>query len=385
MKSLIKTDCYKKQPYLKNLKFFEYKNMTYGVCLLSNEKIKIVCFDNYDDKGNNLIINCKKETVIDSAGISGNEEELLGKRNANNSSVMNNLVLENVKLANLCWVIDYDIILREDSVYIIVTDNRKIVTLYKFDLLENPEKSHSTLEIDPLEKFDLNKLVSDAKTSNYNFSQILFFNKNLDSNESKSLWFYILEIPNIINSYKINLPKKQQKETIGTNITIDLLGSSHIENCPLINYLQISETKGAPNKLYLIESTRISIHNPTQNTTEVLVNLPNLEDRIKYLFFSNKKFQYSQQTSSTNTVELPTDSNNLTQEDPTNYQIAITLSGKILIYKDWELFDEGYAPATSKVFGACLSANNCSLCLTTSTQIFMDIETELKILAGSKF
>jgi hypothetical protein len=74
MISLIKTENFKRPPFIKSIKFCEYKNATIGVCWLSNEKIKVICFDRYDDDGNPVFVECRRDLISDK------EDFLLGKR-----------------------------------------------------------------------------------------------------------------------------------------------------------------------------------------------------------------------------------------------------------------------------------------------------------------
>lgn len=127
MVALLKTEYLKKPPYIKNVKYQEYKNFTIAIAYLSNEKIKIIFLDMYDNQAEHIILECKRDLI---ESYTSNDTSL-GKRDSiEDTDDADNFKVQKTDLKKLSYIKDYGVMVVEDILFIVILDER-CIRLYK--------------------------------------------------------------------------------------------------------------------------------------------------------------------------------------------------------------------------------------------------------------
>lgn len=173
---LLKTEHLKKPPYLKCIKYQEYKNLTIAIAWLSNEKVKIILMDKFTETGSNIILECKRDLIMKS---DFTEQVNLSKRvypffdskpesPTNKNLDGNGFNIENSKIKRLNYIKDFDVLILGEILYIVILDET-CIRLYKLYLDIELETLHK-VKLDPVKNFYLSSVCKNEKK---HFSQII--------------------------------------------------------------------------------------------------------------------------------------------------------------------------------------------------------------------
>jgi hypothetical protein len=268
--------------------------------------------------------------------------------NGNQNETFN---IESIQIKKIVYVKDFDVIMIGSLLYIIVLDESSLkVYRLDLDLVNSPEtfvadeqsrrNSKKNLMVDPCAEFGLRE--NGLPITVAQLSQILLTRKADDA-----LTCVVLEIPNIMYSFKVKISDLQTHSS-----REEIIFERCLEAMDLFLIKTIQFSRG---ELYCLEQNRISAYNIAAQQCTVKFEYFDNEDSIKFLLFCEE------------------------------FQIILTMSGKILTLKNWSLIEEDSVKNCAKIYGAAISANSCCLCLMTCNKLCQISESELKIFSGYKF
>lgn len=260
--------------------------------------------------------------------------------------------IESIQIKKIVYVKDFDIIMVGCLLYIVVLDEISLkVYRLDLDLVNSPETfvadeqsrrtSKKNLMVYPCAEFGLRE--NGLPINVEQLSQILLTKKADDA-----LTCVVLEIPNIMYSFKVKICDPWTQ----TQRVEEIIFERCLEAMDLFLIKTVQFSRG---ELFCLEQNRISLYNIAAQQCTVKFEYFDNEDSIKFLLFCGE------------------------------FEIILTMSGKILTLKNWSLLEEDSVKNCAKIYGAAISANSCCLCLMTCNKLCQILESELKIFSGYKF